>query len=94
VALRGEVVDLVRLDLLDDAQQAQRIGQIAVVQMDAGLGVVELVVEMIDALGVERRRAPLDAVHLVAFREQELGEISAILARDAGDECAFVFHRS
>src|SRR6478672_1641690 len=62
-------------------------------EMNAGLGVVELVVQMIDALGVERRRAPLDAVDLVALREQELGEIGAILARDTGDECALVFHR-
>ena len=30
--------------------------------------------------------AALDAVHLVAFREQELGEVGSVLAGDAGDE--------
>jgi len=63
-------------------------------EANAGLGIVELVIEMIDALGVERGRAALDAVHLVALGEQKLGEIGAILAGDARDQCAFVFHRS
>jgi hypothetical protein len=39
-----------------------------------------------DALEVERRAAPDDAHHLVALLEQELGQVRAVLARDAGDE--------
>ena len=30
-----------------------------------------------------------DGVHLVALLEQQLGEIGAVLAGDAGDQCAF-----
>ena len=37
MALRREVVDLVRLHLLDDADQVGRIGQVAVVQDEAGI---------------------------------------------------------
>jgi len=33
---------------------------------------------------------PLDAVDGIALREEELGEIGAILAGDAGDECSLV----
>jgi hypothetical protein len=94
VALRGKVVDLVGLHLLDDAQQAQRVGEIAVVQRDARLRIVELVIKVIDALGIERRCAALDAVDLLALREQEFGEIGAVLPGDARNECAFPFHRS
>ena len=42
--------------------------------------------EVVDAPGVERRRAANDPVHLVALVEQELGEVGAVLAGDAGDE--------
>ena len=47
---------------------------------------------MIDAPGVERRRAPLDAVDLVTLVKQQLGQISAILAGRAGDQCRPVGH--
>ncbi len=49
-------------------------------------------IEMIDALGVERGRAALDAVHDVAFRQQQFGEIGAVLTGDAGDQCNLVGH--
>ncbi len=35
---------------------------------------------------VEERRAALDAVHLVALGEQQLGKVRAVLPGDAGDE--------
>ena len=92
VALRREVVDLVGLDLLDDAHQAARVGHVAVVQDEAAIGLVRILVEVVDPVGVEQRGAALDAVHLVAFAEQELGEVGAVLAGDAGDEC-YAFHR-
>ncbi len=86
VALGREVVDLVGLGLLHEADQVGGIGQVAVVQEEARLVLVRVDVEMVDAGGVERRRAPLDAVHDVALGEQELGEIGAVLAGDAGDQ--------
>jgi len=43
-------------------------------------------VEVIDPVGVEERRPALDAVDPVPLRQQEFGEIGAVLAGDAGDE--------
>ena len=83
-----------RLHLLHDAQEAQRIGQVAIMEDDAALGIVELVIKVIDAFGIERRCAALDAVHLIALGEQELGKIGAVLAGDSRNECALVSHRS
>ena len=67
VAHRREVVDLVRLHLLDDADQVGRIGEVAVVQDEALVVDVRVLVEVVDAVGVEERRAALDAVHFVAL---------------------------
>ena len=53
---------------------------------------MRVVIEMIDAAGVERRRAALDAVDDIALAEQKLGKIGAVLAGDAGDQCNFVGH--
>ena len=46
-------------------------------------------VEMIDSLGVERRRTPLHTMNDIALFQKELGKVAAILARDAGDERRF-----
>jgi hypothetical protein len=90
--LGREVVDLVRLHLLDDAHQAGRIGQIAVVQHELAVVDVRVFVQVVDAVGVEQRRTALDAVDFVALLQQELGKVGAVLAGDAGDECDLVGH--
>ena len=80
MALRGEVVDLVGLHLLDDAHQAGGVRQIAVVQDEAPVRDVRVLVQVVDAVGVEKRSAALDAVDFVALGEQELGQVGAVLA--------------
>jgi hypothetical protein len=87
--LRGEVVDLVRLGLLDDVDQGGRVGHVPVVEDEAPFRIVRVLVQVIDAVGVEQARAALDAVDDVALGEQEFGEVGAVLAGDAGDECGF-----
>jgi hypothetical protein len=90
VALGGQVVDFVRLHLLDDAHQAGRVGQVTVVQ-DEGLRLSTCGSwyrwSMRSVLNSEA--AALDAVHLVALLEQEFGQVGAVLAGDAGDEGDF-----
>ena len=53
VALRRQVVDLVRLHLLHDADQVRRVGQVAVVQAQSHAALVRILVEVIDAVGIE-----------------------------------------
>ena len=92
VALRREIVDLVGLRLLDQADQVGGVGQVAVVQEETRVVLVRIDVEVIDAAGVERRGAPLDAVHHVALGEQERREIGAVLAGHPGDQCDLARH--
>ncbi len=49
---------------------------------------VRIGVKMIDARGVEGARAPDDAVDFVAFLEQQISEVAAILPGDPGDQCS------
>ena len=85
MALRGEIVDFGRLRFLNQADQIGGVGHVAVVQEKFGVLDVRIDIQVIDALGVERRRAAFDAMHDVAFRQQQFGEIGAILAGDPGD---------
>ena len=92
VALGGQIVDLVRLHLLDDPDQARAVGQVAVVQHEPDVGLVRVLVEVVDPPGVEGRRAPLDAVDHVALAQQQFGEVGAVLPGHAGDQCDFAGH--
>ena len=48
-----------------------------------------MLVDMIDARGVEAGGAADDTMNLVAFSQQQLGQIGTVLAGDACDECFF-----
>ena len=67
VALRREIVDLVGLDFLHDADEVGRIRHVAVVHEEAHFRLVRIVVEVIDACGVEGRGPALDAMDDVAL---------------------------
>jgi hypothetical protein len=67
MALGTQVVDLVGLHLLDDAGEVAGVAQVAVVQLEAGVVNVRVLVDVVHPLGVERAGAALDAVHDVAF---------------------------
>ena len=45
---------------------------------------MRVLVNVVESLGVERRRPPDQAVHLVALRQQQFGEVRAVLAGDSG----------
>ena len=84
MALGGQIVDFVGLNQGKNADQAGRIGEVAVVKGDLALQVV-------DPGGVGNGRPADDAVDLIALFQQKFGKIAAVLTGDAGDEC--FFHR-
>ncbi len=67
MALCAEVVDLIGLRFLHDANEVAGITQVAVVKLEVGVLDVRVLVDVVDALGVEQRRAALNAVHDVAL---------------------------
>ncbi|MNF07170.1 hypothetical protein D3C80_2072920 [compost metagenome] len=59
------------------------------VQHEIARLVVGILVQMIDARGIEQRSTPLDAVDLIALGQQELRQIGPVLAGNAGNQCPF-----
>src|SRR5581483_5364655 len=90
VRLRGKVVQLVRLHLLHHVQQARRIRHVAVMQDQLAIAGVRILIQIVDAIGVEQGRPALDPVDLIALADEEFREIGAVLAGDAGDEGFFL----
>ena len=89
VRLRTQIIDLVWLNVADQPSEVRGVSQVAVVQLEAGIGGVRVLVEVINSLGIQRRRTPLDPVNLIALIEQELRKVGPILASYAGYQCFF-----
>jgi hypothetical protein len=87
--LRREIIDLVRLDIAYDADQARQVREIAVDKVQI-VEDSELTKARIVHLG--GAGAPDEAVDVVTPVEQEPGQISAVLPRSSGDKC-FLRHR-
>jgi len=84
MALRREIVDFVLLHCLHDPDQATPISHIAVVQDELPPTYVQILVQIIDPIGVKERGAAIDAVDFVAFLQEELGELGAVLTCKTG----------
>jgi hypothetical protein len=92
MALGGQIVDFRRPHLLDDPDQAGAVGEVAIVELEADIGLVQVAVEVVDPSGVEGRGAPLGAMDFIALAQQQFGEIRAVLSGHAGDQCNLVGH--
>ncbi len=69
VALRRQIVNLVRLHSLHDVDEAAGVRQVAMMQDELAIRSVRILIKMIDPVGIEERSTPLDAVNGVAFRQ-------------------------
>jgi hypothetical protein len=57
-------------------------------QHEVAFGLMRVLIEMVDALGIKRGGAPLQAVNFVSLGEQEFRQIGAILPRNPRDQSA------
>src|SRR5215475_16084074 len=87
MALGREIVNLVGLVLLDQADHVGGICQVAIVHEKSRLVLMRINVEIIYAPGIERGRSTFDAMHYVPFSQQEAGQMGAVLSRNARDQC-------
>jgi hypothetical protein len=86
VAHGSEVIDFVWLGFLDDADEVAGVAEVAVMEVEAWIIAVGVLVEVIDSGGIEEAGASFDAVDGVAFFEEEFGEVGTVLAGDSSDE--------
>jgi hypothetical protein len=55
------------------------------VEEKAGAGLVKVLIDVIEAFGVEAGGAPFETVDLVTFGKEELSKVRAVLAGATGD---------
>ena len=87
MALGAQVVNLIRPDLLEEVGKLSGNGEVAVVEVDPRLRVMEILVEVVDPFRVEGAGPADEAVDLIALAEQEFRQVGAVLAGDAGNQC-------
>src|SRR5579872_40176 len=89
VTLRGEVINFIRRQLVDQIENPFGAAQISVVQAQSRTFLVRILIDVVDALGVERAGAPNDAVNFVAMGQKKFGQIGAVLSGDSRNQCSF-----
>ena len=69
MTLSPEVIDLVGLNVLDDSNYVRGVREIAVVQPEADVLLVRILVQMIDSISIKGRGTAFDAMNDVAFAQ-------------------------
>ena len=86
VTLRTQVVNLIRLQLIEQLHQLYGIRQVAVMKKQIRVIHQGILVEMIQATGIEGGCAPHDAMYLVSLLQEKLCKIRTILTCDSGNQ--------
>jgi len=86
MALCAQVVDLVRPNVVEQRGEGTAVGKVGVMQEEAAPGLVRVLIDVVEPVGVEAGGAALEAVDFVAFGKQKLGQIRSVLASAAGNE--------
>jgi hypothetical protein len=69
VALRGQIIDLGRRGVLDDADQRRGVRHVSEMEKETNPVLVAINIKVVDAFGIERRRTALDAVNDISLIE-------------------------
>ena len=93
MALGGKIVYFIGAHGVDNRNKRRGIAEVGVVQFDGASHVLVskpgVEVEMLDSSGIERGTAAYQAMYGVAFSQQKLGQIRAVLAGDSCYECCW-----
>src|SRR5262245_51220803 len=89
MALRGEIVNLVRLNFCDQTRERRGIREVTVVQGQAIATSMGVFVNGIEATGIEGTGAADDAMNFIPLCQKKFGEVRAVLPCDTGDKRAF-----
>ncbi|ESZ38852.1 hypothetical protein X731_28385 [Mesorhizobium sp. L2C054A000] len=89
MALSSQVVNFVWLRFLNHADEVSRISEVTVMQDQARIGFVRVLVEVFDTTRVEGRGTSLNPMNDVAFFEKKTGKIGTILSSYARNKSNF-----
>ena len=83
MALRGQIINFIRLHQADDADHGRGIRQISVMQRDP-------VQDVLDTPRIGAGSPAGDAMHLIALLQKELRQIGTVLSGDTRYQCHFL----
>ena len=86
MALGPEMIDFIRLQLIEQFYQIYRVCQISVVQEEPDPMDVRILVEVIDPRGIKRAGPPDDSMHLISFVQKQVRQVRSILAGDPSNK--------
>jgi hypothetical protein len=89
MALGGQIVNFLRLNLDHQPGQRTRIRQIAVMQKKPLPAGMRILINRFEPPRVKRARPADDAVNFIALGQQQLRQIRTVLSGDASNQCAF-----
>src|SRR6266850_2514506 len=88
VALGSKIIQLLGLDRLDEALEADFVQEIPIMQKQACTKDGRIVYQRVQAGRALETTRPYQPMHSIALGQQKFGQIGAILSRDPGNECA------
>ena len=89
MALGRQVIDFVRLDIVDQVAELPGVGQIPIMQKQPGSLFMGVHVQVVNAPGVEGAGPAHQAMHLITLAQKELGQIAAVLPGNPGNQRLF-----
>ena len=84
MALRAQVINLIRLNMFQDTAQTRSVRQIPVMQFQAQMAVMGVLIDMVDPLRRESGRPAHNAMDLISLLQQKFRQIRTILT---GNPC-------
>ena len=84
MALRGQIIDFVRLKPMQQRRQRTAIGKIRIVKIEAVLGLVPILKNVIDAISIEARRPTLQTMNFIPLLKKEFRQVRTVLSCAAG----------
>ena len=86
MALSAEIINLVGRDPVDDRAESAGIREVALVEKETRALVVGIEGMGLDPRGIDAGGTSDDAVDPIPLREQQFGQVGAVLAGDTGDQ--------
>ena len=80
-----QVINFIGLHLLNDTGDVHRVGKVAIVQYQIAVLHMRILIQVIDAVGIEQRRATLHPMYNISHFQQVFCQIGAILPGNPGN---------
>src|SRR5271166_4484024 len=89
MALRSKVINFFGPKFVNEFDQIDRVSQVSVVEKQVYPVNMRILIKMVNASRVECAGSPDNSMNLVTFRQQQVGQVGAVLACNSSNKCLF-----